>query len=244
MENPYQGTTRAKLYEFLTEYSHTVEEFSFIDPGLYWSYSNAGVGLLGEILAEQKRMTYEELATKEIFEVLGMKSTHVTKESPELAKVYHKEQLSHDWIPGSPWTLPGIPGAGGIRSSLEDMQLFLKANLGLHSTTLDQTLSRGQDFLPEATQRLNSNICKADQTPAKDLCNPALKDLYLAWESHGPFLYHGGATGASQSMIMFKKDKSLGVVILSNSSLRKGEQLVTHYPNNLALQLLQMADHQ
>ena len=36
-------------------------------------------------------------------------------------------------------------------------------------------------------------------------------------------------------MIMFSVDRSLGVVVLSNSRVGRGEQTLFHYPNDIAL---------
>lgn len=236
--NPYQNTTRSLLYDFVTEYSYTTEEFPFKKPGLTYTYSNVGMGLLGELLSEKESTTYPELLKRKILNRLGMNSTYVGDDVPsslEITKVYSKK--SDSWNETSLWTLPGLAGAGGIRSNLEDMLKYLKANMGLLSSTLDPAIVRGQTFLPEATKLANSNICLPGENPEETFCNTSEDYYYVAWPGYKPgtYFFHAGETGGSQSMIMFSQRKSYGVIILSNSS---GE---SHYPNDLALCLMQMA---
>ncbi len=240
-DNPYENVTRGELYKYVTEYSYAVEEFPFKEPGLYYSYSNVGIGLMGELLAEKKALTFEELVKKEIFDVLGMGSSHVGENAQgteEIAKVYAKKDQDNDWKETSRWTMPGMSGAGGIRSNLEDMTTYLRANMGLHHSSLDQTIVKGQSFLEVASKRMNANLCGPNETSEADMCNSHSKYFYLAWagDRPGTFLYHAGETGGSQSMMIFNQKKSLGIVILSNSAVGSG-----HYPNDLSLCIMQMA---
>ena len=247
--DPYKDTTRELLFQFVNEYSFTVDEFNLKAPGLFYSYSNVGTGLLGELLAQENHTTYEKLLKQEILDVLGMSETHVEStclpplKCQEFAKVYFKDSLEADWKQGNLWHLPGLPGAGGIRSNLKEMMIYLKANLGLYPTALDETLFKGQAYLPAASAKANTNICKDGETRESNFCNEYPQHYYNAWEglTPGTFLYHAGSTGSSQTMMIFAQDRSIGIVVLSNSALKEGENTLTHYPNNLSLCLLQMA---
>ena len=247
--NPYGNTSRESLYKFVNEYSYTVQEFPTIRPGLFSSYSNVGIGLVGEILAEKQKTTYEVLVKEQIFDVLGMNSTYISQKEncaslnncPDVAKVYYKDNLADQWKSTNLWDFPGMAGAGGIRSNLNDMLIYLKANMGLTHGLIDKTLLKGQSYLKEVSYKVSSNICKKGQTPLEDLCNLNPSHFYAAWEGFKPgtILFHAGQTGGSQSMIVFSQDKSLGIILLSNSVVTKGK--VGHYPNDLALCIFQMA---
>jgi CubicO group peptidase (beta-lactamase class C family) len=250
IKNPYKNTTREGLYNFLNEYSYTVDEFSFKKPGLFNTYSNMGSSLIGEILAEKNATTYEDLLNKQIFNVLGMNSSYLNPicqpplRCPDAAKVYYKKELAAKWQETEIWEMSGMAAAGGIKSSLTDMSVYLKANMGLHSSVLDSTIKKGQEYLKTATETANSNICKPGEIPTEVFCNKYPLNFYYAWEGlePGTIYYHAGATSGSQSMIIFNQERSLGIVILSNSSFRddNGNSIV-HYPNDLSLCLMQMA---
>ena len=67
--DPYADYTAADLYEFLSSYTLTNA------PGTHYEYSNLGVGLLGQLLANRAGTTYSALVTQRVLEPLGMHST-------------------------------------------------------------------------------------------------------------------------------------------------------------------------
>ncbi len=138
--------------------------------------------------------------------------------------------------------MPGLPAAGGIRASLRDMKKYLEAQLHPERTSIRGALEKTQSLLADATELHNANICGEGEEPYVHLCNPYPKPIYYGWDAVSPdtVFFHGGATGASQSMMMFSTDRSLGVVVLSNSKVGKGEQTLYHYPNDLALCVFQL----
>jgi len=249
--DPYKNTSRENNYKFLTEYSYTLEEFPeyFTEPGIFYSYSNFGTGLLGEILGEQNGSSFEEFLRKQVLEKLGMNDTKI--EMPcdvygsceNLAQVYSKNLATDNWKQASVWHLPGLSAAGGIRSTISDMKKYLLAQMRPETSGIQETVEKTQEILPEATRLLNSNICKEGEQQHADMCNPSPKEAYYGWESVSPqtVLYHGGATGASQAMMMFSHDRTFGVVVLSNSKVGKGENTLYHYPNDVALCAFQLA---
>jgi CubicO group peptidase (beta-lactamase class C family) len=66
--NPYADFTVEKMYAFLG--GHELRR----PPGKY-EYSNYGMGLLGQVLAERAGKTYEQLVIERICEPLGMSDT-------------------------------------------------------------------------------------------------------------------------------------------------------------------------
>lgn len=248
LTDPYRNTSRDLNYSFLNEFSYTVDEFPdlFPAPGNFYSYSNIGMGLLGEILAEAHGQSFEAFIKDRVLIPLGLRNTYVEMKCEEsgtcknLSKVYSKGEISDKWQESNLWHMPGIPGAGALRSSLSDMKRYLRANLYPSQTSINDALVEGQKLLKSATKRHNSNICSEDNK--KNHCNLQKRYLFHSWESVSPetVLYHGGATGSSQSMIMFSTDRSMGVVVLSNSKIGKGEQTLFHLPNDLALCIFEL----
>ncbi len=248
--DPYQNTTREKLYDFISEFSYTVEEFPqlFPKPGTFYSYSNVGVGLLGELLAKAHGGSFESFLTRSVLDPLGMENSKIAMpcenddSCENFVQVYHKETPSEEWTLRTPWHLPGMSAAGGLRSNLKDMERFLLAQLKPENSPIRSAVEQSQSPLPTITQQHNRNICDKDQTPAVDNCNASKKTYYYGWEATPPptVFYQGGATAASQAMIMFSKDRSIGVVVLSNSTVGKGEASLYHYPNDVALCVFQL----
>ncbi len=76
IKNPYSSYTPQRLYAFLSK--HTLKT----KPGIKYSYSNLGMGLLGHALARRQAKTFEELVVSRICEPLEMKDTRITL-SPE-----------------------------------------------------------------------------------------------------------------------------------------------------------------
>lgn len=250
LTDPYAGTTREKVYDFVSEFSLTVDGFpqAFPEPGSFYSYSNVGIGLLGEFLGQEHQTSFENFLSQSVLQPLGMHHSKINmpcekeKNCSNLAKVYGKYQVENTWEERSLWHLPGMSAAGGLRSNLNDMEIFLKANLSPEETPLQNAVERLQKQMKELTLAHNKNLCEEGEIPEEANCNPQPRTYYYGWEavSPGKVFFHGGATGASQSMMMFSMDHSEGVVILSNSKVGKGKQTLYHYPNDVALCIYQL----
>lgn len=119
--NPYADYTVQQMYDFLS--GHSLRR----DPGDAYEYSNYAVGLLGHALALRAGVTYEELLRDRILDPLGMRHTGMTF-TPWMEEHL---ALGHDTYGGlaANWDLPTLAGAGGLRSTANDMLVFAAANL-------------------------------------------------------------------------------------------------------------------
>src|SRR5262249_28609816 len=111
--NPYAGHGVDALYEFLSGYTLVR------DPGSAFEYSNLGAGLLGHVLAYRAGTDYERLIRSRITEPLGMLDTGITLSS----SMQQRMAAGHDSMlaPVANWDLSTLAGAGGLRSSANDM---------------------------------------------------------------------------------------------------------------------------
>ncbi len=205
--NPYADYNAERLYEFLADHDlargvgETVE------------YSNLGYGLLGHALALSDGTDYEAFIAQRILEPLEMSDTAVNLTPPLQARLAtgHDERLQ----PVANWDFAALAGAGALRSTVNDLAIFLEANLGLRET-----------LLREAMQR--THVAR-DADPAMGM------DLGLGWLiadiEDRRFVWHNGATGGYSSFIGFDPEAREGIVILSNSVISVdglAQRLVTH----------------
>ncbi len=68
-DDPYADYTVADMYAFLNGYALTR------DPGAKYEYSNYGVGLLGQLLADRAKVSYTTLVRDTVLDPLGMNET-------------------------------------------------------------------------------------------------------------------------------------------------------------------------
>jgi D-alanyl-D-alanine-carboxypeptidase/D-alanyl-D-alanine-endopeptidase len=190
--NPYADYTIEKLYAFLSKHQLTR------DPGAEGEYSNLGVGLLGHLLARAAKTSYVDLVQKRILDPLGMRMTSYALDG-EVAAWMTKGHVKGEMVPF--WfATEAIHGAGGLRSNVEDMLKYLKANVGPAKTDLERAMREAQKV----------------RAPVKgDL------SIGLGWQVQQyqgrALIQHGGGTGGFTAFIGFDPDKRVGVVMLTNT---------------------------
>ncbi len=131
-ENPYVDYRPANLYEFIAK--HGVGK----PANTTFNYSNLGLGLLGQALANSAGTTYAQLLKTEITGPLKLTDT-VVRLSPEQEKRFAQghgaqHQKAHAW------DLDALAGAGAIRSTASDMLTYLEAQL--HPDTVGRASDR------------------------------------------------------------------------------------------------------
>ncbi len=193
-KNPYADYTIEMMYEFLS--GHELER----DIGEKAAYSNLGAGLLGHALALKAGKSYEELMIERIAKPLGMKDTRIalTEDMKKRLATGHNQGGE----PTSNWDIPALAGAGAIRSTVDDMIIFMQANLGLKKSKLSKAMqaSHGNrtDFSVENMEvGLGWIVSNTDQ---------------------GDIIWHNGGTGGYRTFCGFDKEKKRGVVVLTNSA--------------------------
>ncbi len=117
--DPYSAYTTQQLYAFLSGY--TPER----GPGEKWAYSNLGVSLLGQLLANHAGKPYETLLKERILAPLGMDDTSIELTPGQAQRLApgHDRYLQ----PVETWEMVAMPGSGSLRSTVNDMLSFLAA---------------------------------------------------------------------------------------------------------------------
>jgi serine-type D-Ala-D-Ala carboxypeptidase/endopeptidase len=193
-DNPYQLYTKADMWTYLAERKHDAAQNYPSD------YSNLGMGLLGELLANRAGISYAELVKRNITDPLGMKDTWIDVPTNEMARfaIGHSESLKEV----SYWELPAFPGAGAIRSTTRDMAKFIAAQM-------NGSLA-GSRFSHEPRAKFDERV-----------------EVGLAWmtlKARGDeIVWHNGGTGGFRTFAGFSKKSGRGVVVLANTSASMDE---------------------
>lgn len=187
-ENPYKDYTEKELESYVTN------ELELPNKGKS-QYSNLGAGLLGYTLSKIENVSFEYLLQNKIFSKYDMQNstTEITEIKGDLVR-----GLNTDGEEVKNWENPGLAGAGGILSTVEDLSKF--ATSQFEDSNKELKLTRVKTF------EINNNM-----------------DIGLGWhilkaKSENLWYWHNGGTGGySSSMVIEEKSKD-GIVILSNVS--------------------------
>lgn len=186
-EDPYKGYDKAMIYQYLS----TFKPDSVI--GTKSAYSNFGVAVLGTILENVYQVPLEKLLQQVITGPLKMDGTAYLS-LPEQEKLKTTGYSISKAVPY--WDMADFKAAGGIKSNLKDMMIYLKANM--KETNKDISLSHKQTF----------------SMPAYN--------IGLGWlikpVENNTMIFHDGATAGFTSFITFTADHKKGVIILNNST--------------------------
>ena len=213
-QNPYADYDAKALYAWMS--SHGVA----LPDKLEFGYSNLGVGLLGQALANLAGASYEALVKKEVLAPLGMHDTAV-KLTPALMKRF---ATGHDESnkPARAWDLDALAGAGALRSTAADMLTFLEAQLhpdrikgkSAEAKTLPTAIAASHEVRGEAGpgMHIGLNWLRVDET--------------------GRY-WHNGGTGGFRTFALFDPANDFAVVVLLNGSGELADQLATHIVERL-----------
>lgn len=192
------GYTIEMMYSFLNKYKLKYP------PGTKFLYSNLAFGLLGNIMIITGKDSYMNLEKKIFLNEFNMVNTGIELNEEQIKKLaysYSKGKQATFNLP----TSPAFLGAGGNFSSLKDMMQYLKFNLGMLNTNLNNLL--------DTLHRVRKN------TGLK-----FLKYMGLGWQisdyyqsGDASLIWKDGATNGFSTYIGFVKNTKTGVVVLSNS---------------------------
>jgi len=192
-ENPYADYGPNELYGFIGRRGVSRPD------DVPYRYSNLGMGLLGQALANRAGKSYPDQLRDEITVPLGMNNT-VIRLSPEMqARFLQGHDQAHR--PVHAWDLDGLAGAGAIRSTAGDMLTYLEANLN-----------------PGKYPALTSAIASSHQVRADAGSGD---QIALGWDynaSNGTY-NHSGATAGFTAFAFFNPRENYAGVVLLNTGV-------------------------
>jgi D-alanyl-D-alanine-carboxypeptidase/D-alanyl-D-alanine-endopeptidase len=176
-------------------------------PGERVYYSNFGVALLGVALARAVDRPFEDLLTDRVLSPLDLTDTGCAAQPQATGHLGGR--------PRPAWEIPGMPGAGALRSTAKDMLSYLDALVAPRGTALPTALT-------EVTRPRVAN--GADQ-------------VCLVWNLRRrpghDLLFHSGGTRGFTSFAGFSPQAGIALVAMANAGPRLRSRFVQRSYNVL-----------
>lgn len=168
-------------------------------PGERFEYSNFGPMLLSLALARHAGTDFEQLLDERLFTPLGMDATHIVDQPRGV-------RLAAGHLPGgepaSPWTFAvDLAGAGGVRSTLDDMVRYAQAQLDPAPGPVGEAIALARRPIETA----------AEQAMAMGWLLLPLGESTLHM--------HNGGTGGFSSVLVFDYERGRAAVVLADTGL-------------------------
>jgi len=194
-DDPYASFTTQRLYEAVRRTKLDAE------PGKQCVYSNYGVGLLGHLLTRVAKTDYESLIKQRICKPLGMSDTVLRLTDDTRARLAPGHSALG--IRTSNWGFDALAGCGGIRSTANDLLVFV-----------NECISPTHEKLAKP---IESALAKRHKMP------PGETEIGLGWIltnlADVDMCWHNGGTGGYASFVGMVRPARIGVVILCNAGL-------------------------
>ena len=227
--NPYADYHTADLYRFIAQ--HGLAKPADAPYG----YSNLGLGLLGQALANSAGIPYAQLLADEITLPLGLTDTVITLSTAQRARFIPGH--TPDLKAAQTWDLDALAGAGAIRSTASDLLTYLTANLHPDRIAARPLTTPADVSLPKAI---------ALSHESRDLTSPGMH-IAFAWmidDATGTY-WHNGATGGYSSLVFFNPRKDYAAAVLVNMTAgtdgsfadRLGQHIAQRFEGKPALSL-------
>lgn len=201
--DPYADYTVDDLYQGLEQTKLTRA------PGSQYEYSNFGVTLLGQLLANRMHSNYAGLVQTTILQPLGMRDTVVTGTPASRARLV--PGFDTDGTSQPPWNFGTLGAAGSIESDMHDMLIYLKANMNAPRGALGAAMADAQQT------RVTSGVVDS----------PLIGLIWNRQPSYG-ITWHNGETGGYHAFIGFDRATRRGIVLLANVTDKDLDLLAVH----------------
>jgi CubicO group peptidase (beta-lactamase class C family) len=203
--NPYADYRALSLYQFLGK--HGVEK----PANAGFLYSNLGVGMLGQALADRAGTTYPRLLAEEVTVPLRLEDTVVSLAPQQEARFIAGHAVDGRAARG--WDFDALAGAGALHSTAADMLAYLEAQLHPGQWPAG---GRGAAATLAAALAL-SQVLRADAEQGTRIA--------FAWfyQEKRHEYWHNGGTGGYSSYAFFNPQGNYAGIVLLNRGPGPGE---------------------
>ena len=188
--NQFANYFQSDFYEFLNTYTLPRA------PGASFEYSNAGIGLLGHVLALSQGKDFETLLKERVLDPMGMLDTKITLSEGDEER---RAPGHHGVVERPKFEMNILAPAGGLLSCGQDLGNYLEYQLGIQNGTIGPAVQAAHE---------------------KHFDLPGMPyDMGLGWwiwRNKG-VIQHGGDSHGSTSFVGFRDSTQTGVAIVSNN---------------------------
>lgn len=200
-KDPYVDFTKEELYENMKRM-----ELSTI-PGVTFKFSNWGVAVLGNLVADIANTSYEDLLKKRVLNPLQLVDTKLILSEEQKGR-FAQGHSRKGKITAS-WHFKSMSPALGLKSSANDLLKFVQANIYTANADLENAFAHVQGPQVNLHERKLDRYTQMGYGWFTSTLNEAT-NLPVQWVS--------GGTGGYRSFVGFIKDTKTGVVVLSNAA--------------------------
>lgn len=200
--NPYADYDATLLYAFIGQQGVAIL------PNVPFVYSNLGVGLLGQALANRAGKPYPLLLHEKVISPLGMHDTSIRLSPAPQARFV--QGYSADHRPAHPWDFDALAGAGAIRSTAHDMLTYLEAYL--HPDRLPSSVKVFPNGSTLAASIAASCVLHGGAGPGMHI------GLNWFYSDNAGAYWHNGGTGGFSSYARFNQNQDYAFVVLCNTA--------------------------
>ncbi len=195
IEMIFEDVSDQQVFDYASHYQLTHA------PGSQYEYSNFGYGLLAALIERYNGKSYDDLVEQQISRVLRLTDTRsslTAEEQTRLAIGYLA-----DGTPSPETVDQGESlGAGGLRSTTQDLAKYLAANMDLNSSPLGSVFKITQESFA------NGDVPTNQMGLGWNLIDAGLSSEVISKD---------GGTAGYNSFIWFTQDRRIGFVALTNS---------------------------
>lgn len=198
-------------------------------PSTCYSYQNIAFDTATEIVESTTKQDYAKAATTRLFAPLGMSQTSIGLEGLQTAKSWaepHRGGRNPTIVNDSYYR---VPAAGGVNSSIRDLMLWMRAQMGATPSVLS----------PEALALMHSPRVATPPNGRRSPMDRALTNAAygLGWRTYDymghRLVGHRGAVDGYGALILFDPAQRSGIVMLWNSNTGKPARLQLEFFDQL-----------
>lgn len=194
-------------------------------PGACHGYQNVAFDAASEIVEKVTGKRYADAVRERLFAPLGMTSASLTRAGLQGARSWARPHTGRRMLTVND-AYYRVPAAGGVNSSILDLGIWMRAQMGLAGDTLSRRV----------VDKIHAPLVRTPQRGGR-YERALLEPRYaLGWRDYRyaghRLVGHRGAVNGYRSLIIFDPEKKSGVALLWNSNARK--------PVGLQLEVLDM----
>jgi beta-lactamase class C len=202
-------------------------------PGTCHAYQNVVYDAASEIVERVTGKPYGQVLQERLFGPLGMTTASTSRADLMASRSWAR---GHDGMPPRRFEINDIyyrvPAAGGVNGSIQDLAIWMLANMGLAPDVLTPAMLQQVQTPRIATPGENRRRARFSERTATT--HYGLGWRVMDYAGHTVIGHHGGVKGF-RSMIMFDPALKSGVVVLWNSA--------SGLPNGIEYEVMDMVYH-